>query len=139
MIKPARLSAILLILLASFSGVLAAQDAAFPVPKSLADLEKALADQASKIKGRLGVYIKHVESGETAGLRDGERFQLASVFKIPILMTLHKEIHLGRISLDDRIMFEERMKTYGSGLMGSMKPGLAISIQDLQLLMMARS
>jgi len=139
MIKPARLSAILLILLASFSGVLAAQDAAFPVPKSLADLEKALADQASKIKGRLGVYIKHVESGETAGLRDGERFQLASVFKIPILMTLHKEIHLGRISLDDRIMFEERMKTYGSGLMGSMKPGLAISVQDLQLLMMARS
>lgn len=139
MIKTARLSAILLILLASFSGVLAAQDAAFPVPKSRADLERALAGQASKIKGRLGVYVKHVESGEAVGLRDGERFQLASVFKIPILMTLHKEIHLGRISLDDRILFEERMKTYGSGLMGSMKPGLAISVQDLQLLMMARS
>jgi beta-lactamase class A len=116
-----------------------AQPGPFPVPKTRPDLEKTLAGQAARIKGRLGVYIKHVESGETVGLRDGERFQLASVFKIPILMTLHKQIRLGHVSLDDRIMFEERMKTYGSGLMGEMKPGLAISVQDLQLLMMARS
>jgi len=129
------LPAFLLVLAAA----LAAQATTFAVPHSRAELEKAVADQAAKIKGRVGVYIKHLDSGEAVGLRDGERFQLASVFKVPVLMTLHKEIHLGRISLDDRIMFEERMKTYGSGLMGSMKPGLAISVQDLQLLMMARS
>jgi beta-lactamase class A len=139
MIKTARSTATVLALLLALAGALAAQVASFPVPRDRADLEKALTSQASNIKGRIGVYVRHVESGETVGLRDGERFQLASVFKIPVLMTLHKEIHLGRISLDDRIMFEERMKTYGSGLMGSMKPGLAISVQDLQLLMMARS
>jgi len=127
------------VLLAALAASLAAQPGPFPVPKNRAALEKALADQAAQIKGRLGVYVKHVESGEAVGLRDGERFQLASVFKIPVLMTLHKQIRLGRVSLDDRIMFEERMKTYGSGLMGEMKPGLAISVQDLQLLMMARS
>jgi beta-lactamase class A len=139
MIKTTRSLTAVMALLLALAGAAASQETSFPVPRSRADLEKALAGQASKIKGRLGVYIRHVESGETVGLRDGERFQLASVFKIPILMTLHKEIHLGRISLDDRIMFEERMKTYGSGLMGSMKPGLNISVQDLQLLMMARS
>ncbi len=139
MIKSARPLAAALVFLLALSAPLAPQEAAFPVPGTRADLEKALAAQVSTIKGRVGVYIKHVESGETVGLRDGERFQLASVFKIPVLMTLHKQIHLGRISLDDRILFEERMKTYGSGLMGSMKPGLNISVQDLQLLMMARS
>jgi hypothetical protein len=83
--------------------------------------------------------MKHVESGEAIGFNEQRRFQLASVFKIPVLVTLYKQIHLGRISLDDRIMFEQKMKTFGSGLMNDMKPGLNISIQDLQLLMMARS
>jgi beta-lactamase class A len=132
-------AAVLAFLIFLGAGALPAQETSFPVPRSLTKLEQAVAAQAGKINGRTGVFIKHVESGETVGLRDGERFQLASVFKIPVLMTLHKEIRLGRISLDDRITFEERMKTYGSGLMTSMKPGLAISVQDLQLLMMAKS
>lgn len=118
---------------------LAAQDMTFQVPRSRADLEKALRTGAGTVHGRLGILVKHVESGEAFGLREDERFQLASVFKIPVLLTLHKQIALGRISLDDRINFTERMKTFGSGLMASMKPGLNISVQDLQLLMMARS
>lgn len=127
------------LLLAAGASGLSAQDFAWPVPKTRPDLEQALRAQAAKVNGRLGIFVKHVESGESIGLRENERFQLASVFKIPVLMTLHKLITLGHISLDDRILFEERMKTYGSGLMTAMKPGLAISVQDLQLLMMARS
>jgi beta-lactamase class A len=137
--KSARSLTVLSIFLLAAAVDLAAQGAVFPVPQSRAELEKVLTKQAAAIQGRVGIYVKHVESGEAFGLHDGDRFQLASVFKIPVLMTLHKQIHLGRVSLDDRILFEERMKTYGSGLMGDMKPGLAISVQDLQLLMMARS
>jgi beta-lactamase class A len=129
---------IFLLLAAGLAG-LAAQDFNFPVPKTRADLEKTLRAGAATVKGRMGIFVKHVESGESVGVGEGERFQLASVFKIPVLMTLHKQVHLGRISLDDRIPFAERMKTYGSGLMVAMKPGLNISVQDLQLLMMARS
>jgi beta-lactamase class A len=130
------LSALLLLVAAA---AMASQEGPFPVPRTRADLERALNAQAAKINGRTGVFVKHVESGETVGIREADHFQLASVFKIPVLMTLHKQIFLGRVSLDDRIMFEEKMKTYGSGLMTAMKPGLNISIQDLQLLMMARS
>jgi beta-lactamase class A len=118
---------------------LTSQELNFPVPRSRADLEKALRTGAGDVQGRLGILVKHVDSGESFGLREDERFQLASVFKIPVLLTLNKQIALGRISLDDRINFTERMKTFGSGLMSSMKPGLNISVQDLQLLMMARS
>src|SRR5512135_731671 len=140
MIPRTRLIAAGFVLLAAagFAG-LAAQDFTFAAPKTRADLEQALKAQSAKVKGRMGIFIKHVESGESIGLREGERFQLASVFKVPLLMTVHKQVHLGRISLDDRILFTERMKTYGSGLMPSMKAGLNISVQDLQLLMMARS
>lgn len=111
----------------------------FKAPQSKAELESAIRAGADSIKGVTGVYMKHVESGETVGLNENRRFQLASVFKIPVLVTLFKQIHQGKVSLDDRINFEQNMKTFGSGLMGSMKPGLNISVQDLQLLMMARS
>ena len=115
------------------------QEFQFRSPKTKAELEAAVRDGAASIKGAVGVYMKHVESGETLGLNETRRFQLASVFKIPVLVTLFRQIHLGKYSLDDRVLFAESMKTFGSGLMSSMKPGLNISVQDLQLLMMARS
>lgn len=140
MTRNSRLTAAALgFLILVLSSVLASQEVPFPVPRTRADLDRALNEQVGAIKGRVGVYIKHVESGESVAIREGERFQLASVFKIPVLITLYKQISLGKVSLDDRIMFEEKMKTFGSGLMTAMKPGLNISVQDLQLLMMARS
>jgi beta-lactamase class A len=121
------------------AGMSYGQEFQFMAPKTKAELESAVQAGAASIKGVVGVYMKHVESGETVGLNENRRFQLASVFKIPVLVTLYKQIHQGKVSLDDRINFEQKMITLGSGLMSSMKPGLNISIQDLQLLMMARS
>ncbi len=122
-----------------FSLFLNAEIRDFLVPKTKAELEKMVLEKINSIKGRSGVYIKHFESGEEIGVNAHERFQLASVFKIPLLFALFKQISLGRISLDDRIILSSRMKTYGSGLLTSMKPGLNLSIEDLQLLMMAES
>ena len=121
------------------AGLCIGQEFQFKAPKTRAELESVVRADAALIKGVTGVYMKHVESGETVGLNENRRFQLASVFKIPVLVTLYKQIHLGKVSLDDRILFAQAMKTFGSGLMSSMKPGLNISVQDLQLLMMARS
>ena len=133
------LAAAFLMSLAVVVGRAGVQEFRFSAPKTRAELESAILAGVRSIKGTVGVYLKHVESGEALGLNENTRFQLASVFKIPILITLHEQITLGRISLDDRILFTEKMKTFGSGLLSSMKPGLNISVQDLQLLMMARS
>ncbi len=128
-----------LILMAVMASIAAAAEFTFQTPKTKAELEAVIQKEAGSVKGVLGVWIKHVESGEIVTLNGSRRFQLASVFKIPVLLTLFKGIDQGRFSLDDRIVLETRMKTYGSGLLADMKPGLNLSIQDLQLLMMARS
>jgi len=134
-------AAAVMILMAALAAAGAAQPSAqtFPVLKTRAELETFIKSQVAGIKGRVGVYVKHVESGETLGIMENELFQLASVFKIPVLFTLYRQISLGRLSLDDRVMFAESMKTYGSGLLAAMKPGLNLSVQDLAVLMMARS
>ena len=57
--------------------------------------------EAASVKGILGVWIKHVESGQTVGFNESRRFQLASVFKIPVLLTLFKKIDEPAASLHD--------------------------------------
>ena len=117
----------------------AAAETAFKAPASKAEFEGIVRAQAASVKGTFGVYIKHVESGEWVGVNENTRFQLASVFKVPLLLTLYREADLGHVSLDDRIVLEDRMKTYGSGLLVDMAPGLNLTVHDLAVLMMARS
>jgi beta-lactamase class A len=111
----------------------------FPKADSLDALQKVVEAEAGKVAGGVGVYILHVESGRTVTINADQQYQLASVFKIPVLVTLFKRIDEGYFSLDDRILLTEKMKTYGSGLLAAMKAGLDPSINDLQLLMMAVS
>lgn len=115
------------------------QSAQFKIPRTREELEKIIELKVKQIDGIMGIYIKHVESGESLGLNEDEKFQLASVFKIPVLLTLFKQISLGKISLDDRITLETKAKTFGSGLLAHMNPGLNLSINDLLLLMVAKS
>jgi beta-lactamase class A len=117
----------------------AAAESAFKVPASKAELDGIVRAQAASVKGTFGVYIKHVESGEWTGVNENRRFSLASVFKVPLLLTLYREADLGHVSLDDRIVLEDRMKTYGSGLLVDLAPGLNLTVHDLAVLMMARS
>lgn len=110
-----------------------------PTTASLSELEAYIQGVVSGVNADFGVYILHVESGEELAINGDRQYDLASVFKIPVLLTLYKLIDDGYYSLDDRIVLTEQMKTYGSGLLPAMKAGLNLSINDLQLLMVAVS
>lgn len=66
-------------------------------------LEKALADAP----GVFGVAAEHLETGESAGQLDDQLFQLASAFKIPIMVTLMREVEAGRVRLDQRVVTQK--------------------------------
>jgi beta-lactamase class A len=140
--KTAKISGVALLVLLSFliaTPTMAGDEKEFPIFHSKNELEGFIKNHIENINGRVGVYIKHLESNQVISFREDETFQLASVFKIPVLITLFKQIYDGKLSPDDRIILTERMKTYGSGLLSSMKPGLNLTIHDLALLMMAIS
>src|SRR5438128_291988 len=64
-----------------------------------------------------GVAVRHVESGQRASLRGGERFCMASVYKLPIAIALLRSVDRGRIALDQKM-------TYGAR---DLRPGIAHS------------
>src|SRR5438445_6908622 len=80
-------------------------------------LESRLAALAAEAGGVAGVAILHVESGQRASLRGGERFCMASVYKLPIAIALLRSVDRGRIALDQKV-------TYGAR---DLRPGIAHS------------
>jgi len=59
----------------------------------------------------------------------------ASLIKVPILIGLYQAVEDGRISLDDRITFEDRHRFPGSGVLQRMSPGVEMSVRDAAVLM----
>ena len=78
-----------------FSGLLLAQQ-----PTALHNL---LTRTASEFPGKAGIWVKHLTTNETAGVRDDEVFNSASVIKIPVLVLAFQMADKGAINLDERI------------------------------------
>jgi beta-lactamase class A len=89
--------------------------------------------------GKLGISVKNLGSGEVASLNGGELFPTASVFKVPVIVELYRQVDAGTISLDEKVALVERDKVPGSGILRELGEGLEFSMQDLIELMMILS
>ncbi|KZE38801.1 hypothetical protein AV656_07825 [Bhargavaea cecembensis] len=94
-------------------------------------IEKLLGETSA----RFGVSIRHLQSGEEVRIRADERFQMASVFKVPILLSLYEQVHEGRIDLTTRVALTKEERVPGSGILQELDPGLPVTIKDLATLM----
>ncbi|HMS09586.1 MAG TPA: hypothetical protein PKE66_08890, partial [Pyrinomonadaceae bacterium] len=63
-----------------------------PTPKRDAELERAFAEIAKDSQGRVGVYARVIETGETAELNADDRFGMQSVVKVPISMAILRRV-----------------------------------------------
>ncbi len=87
-------------------------------------------------EGVLGVAVKHLGTGEEASLRGDELFPTASVFKVPVIVELFRQVEEGRLSLEERIALRDGDKVPGSGVLKELTEGLEVSVRDLTSLMM---
>src|SRR5258705_2335165 len=105
--------------------------ASAPEVRHNVELERQLQAVVAKSPDVWGVSVRHMERHEVAGVRSDERFLMASVFKVPILVELYHQVSTGKISLDERVKLEHPEIYFGSGVLREMRPGLTPSIRDL--------
>ncbi|HEY3155620.1 MAG TPA: serine hydrolase [Candidatus Eisenbacteria bacterium] len=115
--------------------VVAAGTPTRPAPTRPAALEQRIRDIVAKSHGVWGVSVRHVERHESAGIRENDRFNMASVFKVPILVELFHQASEGKIALDERVEWKDPGRYFGSGVLQAMRPGLNPTIHDLATLM----
>ncbi len=85
--------------------------------------------------GKLGVYLARVGDGHDVTLRSEERFPLASVFKLGVLVELFRRVDAGEISLEERWTVRPELQSLESGVLMYLEAGLRPTVRDLATLM----
>jgi len=99
-------------------------------------LKEQIVEVADRLRGTLGVAVKNLETGEETTVNGDEIFQLASVFKVPVIVTLYRQVDAGEIDLDERVEMTDYARVPGSGIIKELTPGLKLTIRDYRTLMM---
>jgi beta-lactamase class A len=102
-------------------------------------LHTILTRASSDFPGTAGIWVKHLTTGETAGVRDGETFNSASVIKLPVLVLAFQMADKGAINLDERITIRKEDIRGGSGIFRYHDAGLQPTFRDVLLQMVITS
>jgi beta-lactamase class A len=108
-----------------------------PASSRLDRLKTQIERLIRNLDGKVGVAVKHIESGQSLAVNGDRMFPLASAFKVPILVELLYQVEEGRFSLDDEINVEKSDQHLGSGMISNLAvPGIKLSILNLAHFMM---
>jgi beta-lactamase class A len=102
-------------------------------------LHKLLTQSAAAFPGKAGIWVKHLTTGETAGLNDGDIFNSASVIKIPVMVLAFQMADRGELKLDERITIRKEDVRGGSGIFRYHDEGLQPTFRDVLLQMIITS
>ena len=94
-------------------------------------LTRLLDAELARIPARTGVYVKHLATGEEAGVRADEPFSSASVIKIPIMVRAFQLAEMKKLNLDERMEIRRADLRDGSGILQYHDLGLAPTVRDL--------
>ncbi len=111
-----------------FSGSTAAQ--------SLDDRVKPI---VASFKGKVSLFAKNLDTGETYALNADERVRTASTIKIAVMIEAFARVEEGKAKWTDEVVLTKEKKVSGSGILGELSDGLKLTLRDAVNLMMILS
>ncbi|HXH07140.1 MAG TPA: serine hydrolase [Vicinamibacterales bacterium] len=102
-------------------------------------LQAAVEGAARRLDGTIGVYAKHLRTGEEIAVDADRRFPTASVIKVAVMVEAFHQLAQGRLARDDRVRLDEAAKVGGTGVLRELDDGLEPTIGDLIRLMIVVS
>ncbi|WP_243302221.1 serine hydrolase [Geothrix oryzisoli] len=93
---------------------------------------------ADEVDGRVGVFIRSLETGDTFSLHGEEVFPAASTIKLALLLELYRRPEEGqervpRARLSDEYLLQPRDLAEDSAILGNLTPGTRLTNRDLAL------
>ena len=87
----------------------------------------------------VGIYVKHLTTGEEAGVQPDVVFEAQSVIKLAIAIRSYKLADDGQLDLDERIRLTRSDYVGGTGLLHYFQEGLEPTLRDLLTAMIVAS
>lgn len=101
----------------------------------VASLEQA----SGSYPGRVGIYIKDLQTGKTWEYNADRLFPSASLVKVPIMAAVLEKVKLGAITLDTQIKLTRRDRVGGSGTLKWVREGTSLSVMEIVYKMITES
>ncbi|WP_412539276.1 serine hydrolase [Longispora sp. K20-0274] len=79
----------------------------------------------------VGIYVKHMVTGEEAAVRPDVAFETQSVIKLALAVRAYQLADDGRLDLDERVRLTRSDVVGGSGVLRYLQPGLEPTVRDL--------
>ncbi len=102
-------------------------------------LRQRLESEVAGFPGTVGLAVRDLVTGEEISIEGDREFPMASVYKIPIMVEVFRQVDAGRMTLSDRVSLSAADRTLGSGILTLLSDGLTPTIRDLLTLMIVLS
>jgi beta-lactamase class A len=102
-----------------------------PARPSASRLQPLLEAEIARFPGVAGIHVKHLTTGEEAGVRADDDFNTASVIKIPVLVLAYQKAGRGELDLDRRLTIGKAEVRGGSGIFRYNDVGLTPTVRDV--------
>src|SRR5579872_2097640 len=86
-------------------------------------LELLLQTEAARIPAKVGIYVKHLASGEEAALHADDLFNSASTRKVPIMIMAIQQYEQDKLDLRERVTIQRSDFRSGTGVLQYHDPG----------------
>ena len=91
------------------------------------------------MRGRVGIYVRHLRTGRTAAVNPDEAFPTASMIKVPILVGTFEAMERGRLGFKQKLIYTDSLLYEGHDIVGALQDSAAIPLAQLTLLMITTS
>jgi len=117
-----RVLGIVSLVLAVFAGQPRAQSGA---------LQSLLESELATFPATTGVHVKHLSTGEEAGVRADQDFSTASVIKLAFMVRAYQLADRRELNLDERVTLTRAHLRHGTGVLQHHDAGLQPTLRDL--------
>src|ERR1043166_1366659 len=102
-------------------------------------LDTRIRAEVTPFQGKVFIYAKNLDSGETYSLNGDERVRTASTIKIAVMIEAWARVNEGKAKWTDELVLTKAARYGGSGILPELGDGLRLTLQDCVRLMMTLS
>jgi len=102
-------------------------------------LDAQVRAEVANFKGKVYLFARNLDTGETYSYNGDERVRTASTIKIAIMIEAWGRVAEGKAKWTDELVLTKASRYSGSGILPEMSDGLRLSLQDCVRLMMLLS
>src|SRR5678815_4346624 len=108
----------------------------FAQPTANNSLDQQIKNRVASFKGRVSLFAKNLDTGQTYALNADERVRTASTIKIAVMVEAFARVAEGRAKWTDEVVLTKEKKYGGSGILYELSDGLRLTLRDAVNLMM---